>query len=133
MADDENDLERFRWTCERAIHGHDNRKAAQLVAEIPTDLAIDRYGDGGAVATLEEEIRSILGKPAAVFISSGLMAQQIALRIPGKHPRLEGEGDTSRVLKIGSVAEAKKAERDITKIVKAWCDWRDGGTGKTKR
>jgi threonine aldolase len=81
MGEDENDLELFRWTCERAIHWHGNRTAEQLLAEIPTDLGIDRYGDGGAVAALEDEIRTVLGKPAAVFMPSGIMAQQIALRI----------------------------------------------------
>lgn len=75
------DLERFRWTCERAIHWHGNRTAAEFLTEIPTDLGIDRYGEGGAVAALEEEIRDVLGKPAAVFMPSGVMAQQIALRI----------------------------------------------------
>ena len=56
-------------------------------------------------------------------------------RIPGRHPRLEGSGDTSRVLKIGSVAEADRAKPDIERIVQAWCTWRvsevkGGGPGK---
>jgi uncharacterized protein YdhG (YjbR/CyaY superfamily) len=46
-------------------------------------------------------------------------------RIPGDHPRLEGSGDTGRVMKIGSVAEANAARRDIERLVRAWCDWRD--------
>jgi uncharacterized protein YdhG (YjbR/CyaY superfamily) len=46
-------------------------------------------------------------------------------RIPGHHPRLEGGGDTGRVMKIGSVAEANAAKGDLERIVKAWCDWRD--------
>ena len=46
-------------------------------------------------------------------------------RIPADHPRLEGGGDTSRVMKIGSVAEANAAKADIARIVRAWCDWRD--------
>jgi uncharacterized protein YdhG (YjbR/CyaY superfamily) len=46
-------------------------------------------------------------------------------RIPGDHPRLEGGGDTSRVMKIGSVAEAHAAKGEIERIVRAWCDWRD--------
>jgi uncharacterized protein YdhG (YjbR/CyaY superfamily) len=46
-------------------------------------------------------------------------------RIPGDHPRLEGGGDTSRVMKIGSLAEANTAKGDIERIVRAWCDWRD--------
>lgn len=46
-------------------------------------------------------------------------------RIPGDHPRLEGGGDTSRVMKIGSVAEANAARGDIERVVRAWCDWRE--------
>jgi len=75
------DLEPYRWTCERAIHWHGNRRAADFLAEIPADLGTDRYGAGGAVEALEEEIRTVLGKPAAVFMPSGTMAQQIALCI----------------------------------------------------
>jgi hypothetical protein len=29
-------------------------------------------------------------------------------------------------MKIGTVAEANAAKRDIERIVKAWCDFRDG-------
>lgn len=49
-------------------------------------------------------------------------------QIPGKHPRLTGGGGTSRVMKIDSVAEANAAKRDIERIVKAWCDFRDSAT-----
>ena len=76
-----NDLEDLRWTCERALNGHGNRTAAELLVDIPTDLGVDRYGEGGAVAALEQEMRAVLGKPAAVFMPSGTMAQQIAMRI----------------------------------------------------
>jgi uncharacterized protein YdhG (YjbR/CyaY superfamily) len=54
---------------------------------------------------------------------ASLMFHQGA-RIPGEHPRLEGSGDTSRVMKIGSVTEASAARRDLERIVRAWCDWR---------
>jgi uncharacterized protein YdhG (YjbR/CyaY superfamily) len=54
-------------------------------------------------------------------------------KIPGRHPRLEGAGATSRVLKLGSVADAKAAAADITRIVRAWIDWRLGGAGPTER
>jgi uncharacterized protein YdhG (YjbR/CyaY superfamily) len=56
-------------------------------------------------------------------------------RIPGDHPRLEGGGDTSRVMKIGSMAEANTAKADIARIVRACCDWRDaeGGMPTAKR
>src|SRR5262245_14663210 len=75
------ELETYRWKCSRALHWQGNRKAADLLAEIPTDLGIDRYGAGGVVGALEDEMRTVLGKPAAVFMPSGTMAQQIALRI----------------------------------------------------
>jgi uncharacterized protein YdhG (YjbR/CyaY superfamily) len=51
-------------------------------------------------------------------------------KIPGAHPRLEGTGDTGRVMKIGSVAEANAARRDLESVVKAWCDWRAGAAVK---
>jgi uncharacterized protein YdhG (YjbR/CyaY superfamily) len=53
----------------------------------------------------------------------------LGAKIPGKHPRLEGTGDTGRVMKIASVDEANAAKRDIERIVKAWCDWRDTQSG----
>jgi uncharacterized protein YdhG (YjbR/CyaY superfamily) len=46
-------------------------------------------------------------------------------KIPGKHPRLEGGGDTSRVMKVASLAEANAMKRDLERVVKAWCAWRD--------
>ncbi len=59
----------------------------------------------------------------------------LGAKIPGKHPRLEGGGDTGRFLKIGSVAEANAAKRDIEKLVLAWCDWREaeGSVGSGKK
>ena len=75
------DLEAYRWSCPRALAWHGNRRAQDYLAEIPADLDLDRYGVGGAVAALESEMCAVLGKPAAVFMPSGTMAQQIALRI----------------------------------------------------
>jgi hypothetical protein len=51
----------------------------------------------------------------------------LGARIPGDHPRLEGTGDTSRVMKLGSVEEAEAARDDLARLVRAWCDWRDAG------
>ena len=52
-----------------------------MLATIPGDTAVDRYGDGGVVAELEAEIATLLGKQAAVFLPSGTMAQQSVLRV----------------------------------------------------
>lgn len=41
----------------------------------------DRYGEHGPVARLEEQIAALLGKPAAAFFPSGVMAQQAMLRV----------------------------------------------------
>lgn len=41
----------------------------------------DLYGEHGAVERLEQELIRILGKPAAAYFPSGVMAQQTALRI----------------------------------------------------
>ena len=58
----------------------------------------------------------------------------VGAKIPGKHPRLEGTGGTSRVMKLASVAEANAAKRDIARLVRAWCDWRDAESmGKAGR
>ena len=75
------DLEKLRTRCDRALNWHGNRSVDHFLSEIPTDLGVDRYGSGGAVTALEDEVKSVLGKPAAVFMPSGTMAQQIAIRI----------------------------------------------------
>lgn len=76
-----NDLDRYRATCTRFLGGHGIQSTAEWLARIPPETERDRYGDGGVVEALEAETRKVLGKPAAVFMPSGTMAQQIALRI----------------------------------------------------
>jgi threonine aldolase len=78
-ADD--DLSALRDSCTRFLAWHGPIRAADLLATIPPDTAVDRYGDGGVVADLEAEIGRMLGKPAAVFMPSGTMAQQTVLRV----------------------------------------------------
>ena len=78
--------------CERALNWHGNQTAADLLARIPADLGVDRYGKGGAVSALEERICELLGKPAAVFMPSGTMAQQIAIRIHADRAGLRSFG-----------------------------------------
>jgi threonine aldolase len=78
-ADDE--LSALRDGCTRFLTGHGPVRAADLLATIPAQTAVDRYGDGGVVADLEAEIARLLGKTAAVFMPSGTMAQQAVLRV----------------------------------------------------
>jgi threonine aldolase len=77
----DHDLDALRAACTTSLHGHGPRPPAELLAELPDDIAPDRYGKGGVVAELEAEVAGLLGMPAAVFLPSGTMAQQIALRV----------------------------------------------------
>src|SRR3984885_5435837 len=71
----------LRAQCTVFLAGHGPVNAAGLLASIPPDTAVDRYGEGGVVAELEAEIAGLLGKPAAAFLPSGTMAQQSVLRV----------------------------------------------------
>src|SRR5580700_5958823 len=71
----------LRDQCTVFLTGHGPVRPADLLASIPADTVTDRYGDGGVVAELEAEIAGLLGKPAAVFLPSGTMAQQCVLRV----------------------------------------------------
>lgn len=75
------EVDAIRRSCTRFLHWHGWRSAASYLAEIPQDAALDRYGEGGVVEELEREVAGLLGKPAAAFLPSGTMAQQIALRV----------------------------------------------------
>lgn len=67
--------------CTRFLQGHGRRPPKDRLAEIGEGVAPDTYGQGGVVEELELELARLLAKPAAVFMPSGTMAQQIALRI----------------------------------------------------
>jgi threonine aldolase len=74
------------WSqCERFLVGHGPRRIsaelAALARAAPEDQLSDRYGSGGVLEQLERELCERFDKPAAVFLPSGTMAQQIALRI----------------------------------------------------
>lgn len=75
------ELEALSESCTRFLIGHGPRRAAALLATIPLDTEIDRYGGGGVVAELETEVASLLGKQGALFLPTGTMAQQATLRV----------------------------------------------------
>lgn len=75
------ELMALREQCTRSIHGHGLATAASMLAAIPPGTVMDTYGQGGVVADLEARICEVLGKPAAVFMPSGTMAQQAVLRV----------------------------------------------------
>jgi threonine aldolase len=81
MAADDAEMAELRDRCTSFLAGHGPVRAADMLATIPPETAVDRYGDGGVVTALEREIAELLGKPAAVFMPSGTMAQQATLRV----------------------------------------------------
>jgi threonine aldolase len=80
-------------TCDRFVTGRDPREREprrileRLAAAAPDWNDVDRYGKGGLAVRLQERVAALLGKEAAVWMPSGTMAQQIALRI---HARRTG-------------------------------------------
>ena len=74
-------LEALAESCTRYLVGHGRRSADELLATIPPGTEIDYYGIGGVVTELEQEVASLLGKDAALFLPTGTMAQQATLRV----------------------------------------------------
>lgn len=69
--------------CHRRLSGHGEITPADWLRQAADAVKADRrdmYGAGGDVEALETEVKELLGKPAAVFMPSGIMAQQAALR-----------------------------------------------------
>lgn len=81
------DKTRLAFECTRWLIGHPRtRQTAQaLLADLAalTDPALlpDIYGQGDLISDFEKQVAALLGKPAGVFMPSGTLAQQIALRL----------------------------------------------------
>jgi hypothetical protein len=54
----------------------------------------------------------------------------VGAKIPGKHPRLEGTGDTARTMAIRDLADADAARPALVALVKAWIAMQDAGPVK---
>lgn len=73
-------------SCKNVLPGHGQRQPIavqlrQLADDLAGDEYPDVYGSGDYLAAFEQEVAGMFGKEAAVFMPSGTMAQQIALRI----------------------------------------------------
>lgn len=72
--------------CTNILPGHCPRRSMKAMFQSLADGLdgseySDRYGEGEYLNSFEAEIAALFGKEAAVFMPSGTMAQQIALRI----------------------------------------------------
>lgn len=45
-------------------------------------------------------------------------------KIPGDHPRLEGEGEVARVMRFADLAEVEAGKQDLAAVIRAWCEWK---------
>src|SRR3984885_9227322 len=74
-------------SCPDAVSGQVFRSPAQALADLARSCAElgveewDVYGEDGPVGRLESELVELFGVEAAAFFPSGVMAQQVALRV----------------------------------------------------
>jgi threonine aldolase len=82
---DQQEIERVYRRCDRFLTHHYPRSPRQTLldtaAALDGDLLPDIYGKGDIVERFEARVATLLGKEDAVFLPTGTMAQQIALRI----------------------------------------------------
>ena len=88
LSQDEQDALRRR--CRIVVGGHRDSAPGEELSQVGEwcrehGWHADRYGDGALIGAFETRIATLLGKDAAVFMPSGTMAQQIALRIAAEH------------------------------------------------
>ncbi len=86
MTLDAKEVDAILKGCTNVLPGHGPRKTiAESLREIAEwldgDEFPDAYGTGDYLQAFEAEVAEMFGKQAAVFMPSGTMAQQIALRV----------------------------------------------------
>ncbi|MDT7570570.1 MAG: hypothetical protein QOE05_744 [Actinomycetota bacterium] len=114
-------LDEVAAACPRRLYGHGRPTPAEVLTELTEEAArgadADRYGAGGLVAEVEDEVRELLGAEAALLLPSGTMAQQVALRVhadarghravamhPTSHPLLHEEGTLRELHRLRAAA-----------------------------
>ena len=83
----------LRRACTHFISGHPPQKPGEEFIRIGEwcrahHYDADVYGSGKLINDFEIKVATLLGQPAAVFMPSGTMAQQIAIRIFSDRARL---------------------------------------------
>jgi threonine aldolase len=85
MSGPERDVFALMKACTNVLPGHGPRQTtAEMLREVADwlgDEQPDIYGKGDYLQSFEAQVAEMFGKPGAVFMPSGTMAQQIALRI----------------------------------------------------
>lgn len=89
---DEQEKQHIIKSCTRFLRYHYPQTPGQVLSTLAettdAELEADHYGQGTLISSFENELADMLGKEAAVFMPSGTMCQQIALRIWSERNRL---------------------------------------------
>lgn len=80
------DRKLLRRNCSRQVSGFVEPAPAMLFRQMAdwceaNNVEYDRYGAGDLIEHFEQKVATLLGKPAAVFMPSGTMAQLAAMRV----------------------------------------------------
>src|SRR5947209_13569843 len=79
------EAKKIRKACTRFLTHDYPKNPRQVLSELAEmtdpELEADHYGQGEIITSFERDVAALLGKEAAVFMPSGTMCQQIALRI----------------------------------------------------
>ncbi|MBT1449310.1 DegT/DnrJ/EryC1/StrS family aminotransferase [Glaciecola sp. XM2] len=71
--------------CQTNVFGHRRVSPKQILQQladsVTDDELSDQYGKGVLIERFEQEVAALLGKQSALFLPSGTMAQNIALKI----------------------------------------------------
>jgi hypothetical protein len=47
-------------------------------------------------------------------------------KIPGEHPRLEGDGKLVRTMRFSGLEDLEAGRSELESVVRAWCEWKAG-------
>ena len=80
------DIHEILTSCHSILPDYQGRKPmkqifAELAEQLDGDDYLDGYGSGAGLAAFEAEIAELFSKESGVFMPTGTMAQQIALRV----------------------------------------------------
>lgn len=118
--------------------------AAHLAAAVAaTDLRPDNYSLGGVVADIERQFAGLLGKEAAMFVPTGTLANQLAVRkLAGTRRRVlvqaeshfyNDSGDAAQALSGLNLIPLAPGEATLTLAeVKSWVERSGGGRVETR-
>jgi hypothetical protein len=109
-----------RWFAERDHPMHDAMQLARKIILEADDRVTESIKWKTPTFAYEGNIASF--NPSRRLVS--LMFHRGA-EIPGRHPRLEGDGKLARTMRFSSLQEVEAGREDLARVVRAWCEMKD--------